>query len=282
MDTYRDLTEWAADRLARAGVENPRLEAQILIAWAGAVSRVDVLANPDRRLGEEARERFTRAIHQRETRFPLAYIRGTQEFYGLEFTVTRAVLIPRPETELLVDFAIETAACEQDPVIWDVGTGSGCIAVASALSIPRASIIASDLSDAALRIAAINVEKHGIRTRTALVCVDLLTAARPESVSIILANPPYIGSGELSTLQPEVRDHEPVLALQAREGGLFPYRRLVPQAFKTLKPGGWLATEVGMGQAGRVAELLQSGGLHNIAVRKDLAGIERMVMGQKP
>ena len=209
---------------------------------------------------------------------PLAYIRGSQEFYGLTFSVTPAVLIPRPETELLVDFALERTL-DADSMVWDVGTGSGCIGVSISVRNPRMKVIGSDLSREALAVASSNAAAHGVYVE--FVQTDLLTCARPESVTTIVSNPPYIGLSEMESLQPEVRDFEPKLALTAGNRGMSVFERLIPQGHRALKPGGWMGVEVGLHQADSVAALFRTHGFRDIASIKDLAGINRVVTGQK-
>ena len=275
-----ELTAWGAEKLTSAGIDQAGLEAQLLLAHALGGSRLEILSWPERQIDPNARRRYVELIQRRRIRTPLAYLRGTHEFYGLEFMVTPDVLIPRPETELLVDVAVEIAGAEST-VIWDVGTGSGCIAVACARKIPNAQIIASDISRSALDIAAQNVRRHAVNSRCMLAHSDMLSAARPGEVTIILSNPPYISHTEIAALQPEVRDFEPRLALEASNSGMSAYNRLVPQAWRVLRRGGWLAVEVAIGKAAEVSALFDQSGFKGIAIRYDLAGIQRVVLGRK-
>ena len=256
------------------------MEAELLLAWALDTSRLDVLTHPELPVAVDPGDRYVDGIARRAAREPLAYIRGNQEFYGLDFAVNSNVLIPRPETEMLVDFAIEKA-CVDDLLLWDVGTGSGCIAAAAAVRVPALRAVASDISTGALNLAGRNLRARSVDDRVQLLRSDLLTAARPHSVTIIVANPPYIATGELAELQPEVRDYEPRLALAAGAEGLCVHRRLVPQAFRALRSGGWLAVETACGQADSVLKLFRDTGFLDAEVRRDLAGIERVVTGRR-
>ena len=273
-----DLAAEGYAKLRDSGIDLPGTEAQLLLAWALGTTRLDVMANPERCLDSAQIGKFRDAVLQRSRRVPLAYIRGTQEFYGFEFAVSPAVLIPRPETELLVEFTLEKSH-SGDSSVWDVGTGSGCIAVAISARNPRSRVIASDVSKDALDIASRNAVRHDARVR--FIQTDLLSSARAESVTTIVSNPPYIGLRELETLQPEVRDHEPHLALAAVDDGLFILRRLIPQGFRALKCGGWMAVEVGIGQAEHVFADFESSGFRDVGTIKDLAGIDRVVKGHK-
>ena len=209
---------------------------------------------------------------------PLAYLRGTQEFFGLTFLVGPEVLIPRPETEMLVEFALEKMWIG---TLADVGTGSGCIVTAVLVNAEQARGIGFDLSVAALDAARQNTVRNGVAERTRLVQGDLLTGAKAQKFDVIVSNPPYIPSAEVAELAPEVRDSEPRLALDGGADGLTYYRRLALQALRALRPGGWLAVEVGRGQAPDVAALWQKAGWQEVAARCDLAGIERVVCGRK-
>lgn len=282
-----DPVGWAARRLAECGVEAPRLEAQLLLALALGITRTAVTAGLFECLGSAESARFQDLVESRYGRAPLAYLRGTQEFYGLDFEVGPAVLIPRPETEMLVDFALEKLAEGRSnrslafpPILADVGTGSGCIAIAALAHCPQAVGVAFELSASALEIARRNAVRHTVADRLRFVRSDLLCGAAADRFDLILSNPPYIPTGELAGLQPEVRDFEPRLALEGGTDGLAPYRRLAPMAQHCLAPGGSIAVEVGQGQAPDVARIFADAGLSEIEVRRDLAGIERLVAAQ--
>ncbi|HZT40930.1 MAG TPA: peptide chain release factor N(5)-glutamine methyltransferase [Chthonomonadaceae bacterium] len=273
-----DLAE-AIATLAAAGIEDPRFEAQILLALALGVSRSQVVAGLAPPPTEAQRQAFLSLVQERARRVPLAYLRGSQEFYGLPFTVTPEVLIPRPETELLVDFALETlrAAETPSPVLADVGTGSGCIAIAVLAHCPPARALAVDISAAALAVAGTNAARNGVTERIRFARAGLLTGLATAHFDLVVSNPPYIPTSEIPKLQEEVRAFEPELALDGGADGLDFHRGLVTGAMRALRPGGWLAVEVAMGQAPVVAALFRQAGLTSIAIRQDLAGIERVV-----
>lgn len=270
----------AIERLTVAGVETPRLEAQLLLAQALGITRAAVVAGIYREPTERQHAEFERLVQARERRVPFAYLRGTQEFFGLTFRVGPEVLIPRPETEMLVEFALEKQEGAPGRVA-DVGTGSGCILTSLLANAPQAQGVGFDLSAGALDIARDNAQRNGVANRIRLVQGDLLTGAGGACFDVIVSNPPYIPSAEIADLAPEVRDGEPRLALDGGADGLECYRRLAEQGLWALRPGGWMAVEVGMGQAPAVAALWQAAGWVEICIRQDLAGIERVVCGRK-
>ncbi len=272
------LLSSAMARLQAAGVESPRLEAQLLLAQVMGVSRTAIVAGTYPALDSGQRGEYARLVGERERRVPLAYLRGTQEFYGLEFAVGPGVLIPRPETELLVEIALAKTSAG---TIADVGTGSGCILTAILANADAIRGVGFDLSAVAVAIARSNAACNGVTARARFVRGDLLSGGGEERFDVVVSNPPYIPSAEIAALQPEVREQEPRLALDGGADGLTLYRRLTGQALRALHPGGWLAVEVGRGQAPDVAALFTATGLRDITVQQDLAGIERMVCGQK-
>ncbi len=268
----------AIARLSAAGVDSPRLEGQLLLAQAMGVTRTAVVAGTHPEPDIVQLREFERLVGEREKRVPLAYLRGTQEFYGLTFAVGPAVLIPRPETELLVEFALEKIGAG---ALADVGTGSGCILTAVLANASAAQAIGFDLSMEALHMACRNADANGVEDRAQFVRGDLLCGARAGMFDFVASNPPYIPTAEIGTLQMEVREREPMLALDGGADGLDCFRRLAVQAMRVLRPSGWLAVEVGSGQAPVVSALFISAGLREVAARRDLAGIERMVCGRK-
>jgi release factor glutamine methyltransferase len=281
-----DPVIWAAAQLTAAGVENARFEAQLLAALALGVSRASVIARTYPTPTEAQWERFAFLVTQRAQRVPLAYLRGTQEFYGLQFLVTPDVLIPRQETELLVEKVGERIAALrkalESVVLADVGTGSGCIPITLVHTYVGARAVAFDISAQALGVARQNAVYNGVAERVRFVRSDLLAAAGETRFDIVVSNPPYIASEDIGALQAEVRDHEPRLALDGGRDGLHLYRRLVVEARRPLKPGGWLCVEVGQGQAGDVAQLMRMAGYCDMQTYLDFAGIERVVCAQKP
>lgn len=279
--TGHDLLNEAARKLEAAGIETPRLEAELLLAHVCGVSRLDVLRGMGRDLAPEELGEFEEIVSRRVQRVPLAYLLGTKEFYGLPFAVTPATLIPRPETELLVDFAIEMLHTHPQPQIVDVGTGSGCIAVAVAAQLPQARIIAIDISAEALAVAKSNAERHNVGRQILFARGNLLNCLAAQTADLILANPPYIPAHEIGSLPPEVREYEPRVALDAGVDGRAFHRAIIAEARRVLAPGGWLGLEVALGQAAAVAEMMRACGLVEVSYRRDLAKVERVVVGRE-
>jgi release factor glutamine methyltransferase len=270
--------------LKRAGLESAALTADLLLGHVLGWDRVQVVSRPQVPLPSEARERFEALVQRRSQNEPLQYLTGEQEFYGLRFYVTPDVLIPRPETEILVEQAVSLArSWQRQPVrIADVGTGSGCIAVAVAHEVPSSRVCAVDVSLPALKIARENASSHGVLDRVQLLCCDLLEGLRPEPFfEFILSNPPYVARTEYNTLPGMVREHEPHIALFAGESGLDVCRRLIPQAAVRLVPGGYLLMEIGLGQAGEVIKVAQREGFLVKGALNDLQGIARCIVARK-
>ena len=257
--------------LEQASVGEPRLTAEVLLMRATGQDRAWLYAHGNDELIEVWWIHFGRYLHQRIKGEPTQYVTGRQEFYGREFRVTPDVLIPRPETEHLVEAAL---ACGAQTIL-DIGTGSGAIAVTLALEI-KARVTATDLSSAALRISRQNAQALGARVD--FVRCDLGAAFADGSFDLVVSNPPYIAGRDRATLQAEVRDHEPALALFGGEDGLAVYRRLVPEARRLLRPCGWLMME--LGDAGAVREMC--GSWTGVEIVNDLAGIPRVLLARKP
>lgn len=269
----------AADRLACAGVDSSLLDAQLMLARVLGTSRLSLIAHPDRLLSSAEADQFQHMVERRESREPLAYILGTREFYSLDFDIAPGVLIPRPETELLVEIAVERL--QGLPArIADIGTGSGAVAVAVAVNLPAARILATDISDAALEVAAVNAAKHLVADRVSFARADMAEplVGAGGGFDAILCNPPYIPTSEIAALQPEISRWEPIEALDGGPDGLDAYRKLLPQAASVLAEDGFLAVEVGAGQASAVRGLALAVGYGSIECRKDLAGIDRVVV----
>ena len=283
--TLRELRLLASDAMTAAGVENPRREADWLLAHALHLTPAQLLTKADRMLEPEQAWKAWSFIERRVAREPLQYILGTQEFNGLEIAVTSAVLIPRPETELLVEEASQALGAHPRPVIADVGTGSGCIAIALAKACPLATIYASDISWPALSVAQRNAAEHDVARQVKFVRADLLNCygVEPEGIfDAVVSNPPYVRDGAIEALEPEVSRYEPRLALAAGIDGLTYYRRLLSAAPVVLKPGGHLIMELGYGQATAVRRLTGKTGLSVMRCRKDDAGIERVLILRRP
>ncbi len=276
MDIARFLHA-ATERLTSAST-TPRLDAELIIAHVLGWSRTRVLAERDFALNRDQLAAIDRCIDRRATGEPVAYLVGKKAFYGLDFIVDRRVLVPRPETELLVELALAAARKSSNPVqIADIGTGSGAIAVALAAHLPQAHIYAVDLSADALAVAAQNVQQYALTERITLLHGDLL-APLPGPVDLIVSNPPYT---ILAEVQPNVRQHEPWLALEGGPDGTAVYRRLLTQAPRYLRPGGAILFEIGSWQGEAVAELVHSAfPTASVRVERDLAGLDRVIVGK--
>jgi len=277
----------AAARLAAAGCPEARADAEVLLAHVLGVRRAQLFIDRDAPLEETSQARFDRLLARRLAREPTAYVTGLREFWSLPFRVTRAVLIPRPETETLVEEALARVDClaaERGPDrsvrVVDVGTGSGCVAVALARERARVSVLAIDRSARALAVARQNAEINGVADRVILARGDLLAGV--SGADLVVSNPPYVTQSEWKALPPEIRDFEPASALRGGKDGLAFYRRLAREAPGALKAGGFLALEVGAGQAAAVCGLVGSGGhFAALHVRKDLSGIPRVVSARR-
>ncbi len=274
----RILLARAAQTLAQAGVERPAAESELLLGAALGVDRARLLTGSfcfdDRSIA-----RFDEFIARRAAREPLAYIIGHKEFYSSEFEVNRDVLIPRPETELLVATALALLRERPHASVLDIGTGSGAIAITIALGAPGARVVATDISAAALAVARRNAERLGCAGRVEFAagdCFAALTCSHPK-FDLIVSNPPYIPADELTRLEPEVARFEPEVALMGGKDGLEFYRRIAREVGSYLIGGGEVMVEVGAGQAGEVANLLGESGCRVREVLRDLSGHERVV-----
>jgi len=294
----------AVDRLEAAEVGSPRMNAEVLLMFVLGVNRAYLYAHPERELTADEESRYSEALLQRGTGMPSQYITGHQEFWGLDFVVTPAVLIPRPETEHLVETVLELARGIDRPKLVDVGTGSGCVALALAHELKSAEVWAVDVSAEALEIARANaarlqlearvrfaqcdvLEPIADRNRSLIPCEDF-SASRRTPISegfrdfdFVVSNPPYVGFGEADKVQKSVRDFEPRMAVFAGERGLDVIGPLVEQAHSALKPGGWLAVEIGYSMRDAVLKLLYPTMWEDVRVVPDLQGIPRVVAGRK-
>jgi release factor glutamine methyltransferase len=278
----REALDAAVDGLRAAGVEDPRLDAEVLLAEAVGCDRAALVANPEAELAPAASRAFGEMVRRRLRREPVAYIIGRRGFRNLELAVDRRVLIPRPETELLVELALERGPAN----VLDVGTGSGAIALAVADELPGCAVSATDTSSAALEVAGANAARLGLAERVRFLPGTLPEAERFE---LVLANLPYVAERDWPGLQPEVTEWEPRVALLAGPDGLDAYRAFIPGCCRPLSHHAeqrttattCLAVEVGEGQAGAVAALMEEAGFGAVQTRRDLAGIERVVVGER-
>jgi release factor glutamine methyltransferase len=283
--TVAQLLAQAVRELRDARIESPEWDAERLLRHVLGWDRATLVASPEASPSAEHAAELRRVVRERARRIPLQHLTGTQAFWKQELRVTPDVLIPRPETELLVEAALELLRGAARPVIADVGTGSGCIALALAAEREDAELHATDLSEAALAVARDNERRLGLEGRVAWQLGDLLepvAAAIRGRADLVVSNPPYVDQAERDSLAPEVRDHEPALALFPPGDALSVYRRLVPAAAEVLKPGGVLAVEIAPALDRAVARLLEAAGFEGIEVRKDLAARPRAVLGRRP
>jgi release factor glutamine methyltransferase len=266
-------------------VPSPRLNAELLLMFVLGRERAYLFAHPERELSAEERARYDEVVRERARGCPTQYITGHQEFWGLDLLVSPAVLIPRPETEHVVETVLELA--KQYPVeppaklrIVDVGTGSGAIALALASELPHAEIHACDISEEALEMAAVNAARLALDKQVRFSKSDLLSAYVGRPCDFVVSNPPYVGESEADKVQKQVREFEPKVAVFSGQEGMDIYRRLVPQAYKAVKPGGWFVAEIGFSAEEKVRELLAT--WNDVQVTADLQGIPRVIAAKRP
>jgi release factor glutamine methyltransferase len=269
----------AIDTLTANAVGSPRMNAETLLMFVLNSDRAYLYAHPEYELTADEQARYDEAVTERSTGKPAQYITGHQEFWGMDLIVSSAVLIPRPETEHVVETMLELARMKQAPRIVDVGTGSGCIALALAAELPWARVEAVDISPAALEVARANAARLQLDHRVIFQQRDLLDGTPAETYDFVVSNPPYVPESEPDKAQREVREFEPKVAVFAGESGLEVYRRLGPQALTTLKPGGWLVVEIGFSLAAAVQDLLRDWA--EVRITPDLQGIPRVVAARK-
>ena len=283
----KDVLTSAVDRLTAARVGSPRMNAELLLMFTLECDRAYLFAHPERELTVEEQDRFEESLTQRARGVPAQYITGHQEFWGMDFIVSPAVLIPRPETEHVIETVLQLVekddggkASPPGPIqIVDVGTGSGSIALALAKELPRAEIHATDISAAALDVAHANAARHQLENRIHFHQTDLLQGFDPGTFDFVVSNPPYVGESEEDEVQLEVRKFEPRNAVFAGPTGLEVIERLIPQAHTMLKPDGWLVIEISGSIAHGVKRLLND--WRQVQIVNDLQGIARVVAAQK-
>lgn len=280
----RSLRHWiteAAAVLTAAGVDSARLDAELLLAHVLRLDRTGVHVRSESNLSEGDARSFMALVQRRAAREPLAYLLGRKEFWSLEFEVAPAVLIPRPETEVAVEAALTILRprASEPASICDLGTGSGCIAVALARELPGAAVVAADVSKAALEVARRNAAEHGVSDRIELVASNLFAQLRGRRFDLIVTNPPYVAAEEIDALEPELR-WEPRLALDGGAGGLETIRWLLAEAVEALVVGGWLVMEIGAEQAAVVQAMAIVDGFTNIRIEADYAGTPRVLVAQ--
>lgn len=281
--TVARILDWTTRYLKQHGSETPRLDTEILLAHTRQCARIQLYTNFDSPLTDEERAQMRELVKRRAQAEPVAYLVGHREFFGLDFRVTKDVLIPRPDTETLVVELLERAKAIATPRVLELCTGSGCIVVSAAANLPAASFIATDVSPAALRIAKENAEKHLVADRIEFREGDLF-AAVPQGMQfdLIASNPPYVPEGEIAGLDADVRDHEPMLALRAGADGMKFLNLIVEQAATYLVAGGWLLLETGVEQAPLTADALKARAeFTDTRIVKDLGGRPRVVVARR-
>jgi release factor glutamine methyltransferase len=280
MPTIADILIGGEQCLADAGIPDPRREAVTLAATALGRHRTFLYAHPEYEPTTDELGRIEEFLLRRADREPLQYIRGSQEFYGLDFEVTLDVLIPRPETEMLVERAINYLNGISKPRFMDIGTGTGCIAISILKHVPEARALAVDISPAAISVSRRNAEHNGVAERLILIESDLFSKVPAERFHLIVSNPPYVPEPDIEGLQPEVRDHEPHLALTDGRDGLSIIAEIVQRAPEFLLPGGHLLVEFGFGQAEAVWKMLPARVWDGVSMDPDLQGIPRMLVAK--
>ena len=289
MRTYKDVLEDGIQLLETAAIEEARLDAWLLLEYTADITRAWYYAHMDDGLDAKTEERYRTLCTKRAQHIPLQHITGRAYFMGYEFCVDERVLVPRQDTEVLVEEAISRMRNLEKPQILDMCTGSGCILLSLLLELPQALGTGVDVSEGALCVAKENRKRLGLEQRAELIQSDLFSADyfRKNSgndhmeYDMLISNPPYIRTEDIESLMEEVRFHDPVLALDGKENGLYFYEKITEQAGTYLKPGGWLMYEIGCDQGMDVSEIMKKNGFEQIEIKKDLAGLDRVVTGRK-
>lgn len=284
--SIREALSWGAQALLQAGIENARLDAEVLLRHALGMEREQLYMNTEAPISAGQETNFRELVRRRSRREPVAYITGHKEFWSLDFVMTPAVLIPRPETELLVEVALQHVRKPPGSSIQilELGTGSGAIAVCLAKEKAAAEIVAVDISPIGLDVARVNAGRHGVADRIRFLSGDLFAPLKPlrETFNLIVANPPYVRTSELSTLAPEISNWEPMTALDGGADGIDAYRQIIAQGHEYLAAGGAMVLEIGADMAPTVAELFASSGCYGPAsVYQDYAGNDRVIAAIK-
>ncbi len=282
--TYREAHDRAAEMLSAAGVENETLESRLLLEHITGMDTAQYRLRWEDEMPAEDERDFFALVRKRCARIPLQHLTGEQEFMGLTFAVNGDVMIPRQDTETLAEAAIRILTGPEVPAggavrVLDLCTGSGCLAISLLFFCPQVEMYAADVSEAALAVAAQNAAMH--HADVTWIHSDLFDDV-PGDFFMIVCNPPYIPTDEIDTLMPEVRDHDPRLALDGGADGLEVYRRIVPESASRLLPGGWLLLEIGAEQGAAVSEMMREVGYTQVEVIPDLAGLDRVVIGRIP
>lgn len=289
MQTFHELLTQGTQLLMNAGIEEARLDAWLLLEYTADISRAWYYAHPEAEVNEEIVSEYLSLCQKRAEHIPLQHLTHQACFMGYDFYVDERVLVPRQDTEVLAEEALQQLRNMRNPRILDMCTGSGCLLLSLLMEIPDATGIGVDISEAALAVAERNRKNLELEKRAVLVQSDTFLGDYFQKNSgnisleydMLISNPPYIPTEDIGKLMEEVRFHDPVLALDGREDGLYFYRRITEQAGKYLKPGGWLMYEIGCEQGADVSAIMQGEGFTEVAVKKDLAGLDRVVIGKK-
>jgi release factor glutamine methyltransferase len=278
--TIARVLRWATDDFRKRSQASPRLDAELLLAHALGTDRIRLVIDSERHLQDAELARFRELIRRRRSAEPIAYILGRREFYGLSFAVDRRALVPRPDTETLVEVALErTQARSMFGRALDLCTGTGCVAIAFAKARPTWRVTASDVSREAAELAWENARRLGVAFTLGVAIGDLFSPAGDERFELVTANPPYIPRGDIAGLEPDIRDFEPKLALDGGDDGLDLVRAIVKGARERLEPGGVLALEIGHDQGARVRALFEAARFSELRVQRDYGGRDRVVSG---
>ena len=285
--TIQKLLNWVTEYLTSKGIESPRLSSELLLSNVLELKRIDLYTQFDKQVPQDQLDKLHELVKRAGLYEPVAYLTGKTEFYSLELDITSDCMIPRPETELLVQRAIEFLRTRSGvQYVCDLCTGSGCIAVAIAKNFPDARITATDISAAALEVADRNIEKHRLKEQVRLLCGDLFEPVIQQldvsQFDLIVCNPPYVSTSEYENLDKNIKDYEPQSALLAGEDGMDVYRRIIEKVDDFLKPGAALKLEIGYAQGPTVRELLeQTGTFGEIKIEKDFHDNDRIVIAKK-
>jgi release factor glutamine methyltransferase len=285
-NSYLEALNQAVDKFRSEGIDRPRTNAELLLGAVLNVRKIDLYLDRDRILTPQQVEKFGQFVQERLSGKPVQYILGSTEFFGFELKVNPSVLIPRPETETLVETVLENLRGVDRPRIIDLGTGSGAIAISLAKHLTGSHVYATDVSLEALKVAQDNARRHNVQEQIELLSGDLFEPLKGRklegTINCVVSNPPYVSAEEFETLPKEVKDFEPIVALKTDEQGLSFHRKIAQNSLDFLSPGGILALEVGLGQSSKAADLIRTqDGFNRIEIRKDLGGIERVVLARR-
>ncbi len=281
MSTLVSAWKEARARLQAAGVDGPVIDARLLVEAAAGVGRVDIITDPHRELTDAQVTALDDYVTRRERREPISHILGVRGFWKIMLRVTPDVLTPRPDTESLLDVILPAIPMDRPTTVLDLGVGSGAILLAILAERPAARGLGIDVSSEALAVARENAANLGLAGRVALLRGDWAAGLAGESFDIVVANPPYVATSDIEGLAPEVRDHEPRLALDGGADGLDAYRTIAPQILAVLRPGGMFAVEIGLGQSEAVETLFRRAGAIDVVTHDDLTARPRVVRGKK-